>query len=366
MMCPRRIIGWPALRRGLALTLTTLLLALSGCAAVVTEPQAPRGELLWPPLPMESRIQWLREIHSREDAGVRMGFWEKLSTYVVGDTSREIVKPYGIFVDRSGRIFVADTAAAVLHVYDSIAKRYLAVGNGRDRMFTTPIGIASDGEDTLFITDAGAAAVFRYDVGRQELTPFLAGVLGRPTGIAFFPGNRLLYISDTTTHQVVVFDLAGRERFRIGHRGAAPGAFNYPTDLCISPRGELFVTDALNSRIQVFDVDGHFLRSFGAPGDTPGYLAKPKGVALDSEGHVYVADAMQDTVQIFDPDGTLLLNFGAGGQGPGQFWMPAGLFIDGNDLVYVADTYNRRIQVFKYLKTEGGAGGAQTAPGRRP
>ena len=364
MMRPWRIIGWPALRRGLALT--ALLLVLSGCAAVVTEPQAPRGDLLWPPLPMESRIQWLREIHSREDAGISMGFWEKLSTYVVGDTSREIVKPYGIFVDRSGRIFVVDTAAAVLHVYDPVANRYLAIGDGKERLFMTPIGIASDGEGTLFITDAGAAAVFRYDVDRQALTPFLAGVLGRPTGIAFFPGNRLLYISDTTTHQVVVFDLTGRERFRIGRRGTAPGTFNYPTDLCLSARGELYVTDALNSRIQVFDADGNFLRSFGASGDTPGYLAKPKGVALDSEGHVYVADALQDTVQIFDPDGTLLLNFGAVGQGPGQFWMPAGLFIDGNDLIYVADTYTRRVQVFKYLRTEGGAGGTRAVPERRP
>lgn len=341
---------------GRVLLLILALLAIASCA-MAPQPTAPvRDELLWPPLPMESRIQWLQAIRQSEDVGITPGFWGRLKALLVGEASRGIIKPYGIFVDRNERIFVADSAAGVVHLFDPRANRYLVIG-AESRLFMTPVGIAGDGDDIVYITDSSAAAVFRYQVSSQHLTPFLAGALQRPTGIAYHPGNRLIYISDTTTHQVVAFDSAGRERLRIGGRGITPGLFNYPTDLCIDARGELYVTDALNARIQAYSPDGDFLFGFGEPGDSLGYFEKPKGVAIDSDGHIFVADAIKDTVQIFDRRGTLLLNFGTRGGGPGQFWMPAGLFIDSQDRVYVADSYNRRIQVFQYLKVSGGTAG---------
>ena len=343
------------------------LLVITSCTVAPQPTLTARGELelLWPPLPMESRIQWLRAVSDSEDVGITKGFWDRVKAFLVGEAPRGIIKPYGIFVDRSDRIFVADSAAGVVHLFDLRANRYLSIGGDR-KVFMTPVGISGDGVDTVYITDSSAAAVFRYQVSAQRLTPFLAGALQRPTGIAYHPGNRLLYITDTTTHQVAAFDGDGRERLRIGGRGTAPGLFNYPTDLCIDARGELYVTDALNARIQAFSPDGNFLFHFGAPGDSIGYFEKPKGVALDSEGHIYVADAIHDTVQIFDRNGTLLLNFGTRGGEPGQFWMPSGLFIDSQDRIYVADSYNRRIQVFQYLKIAGGATGARPVPGGRP
>jgi DNA-binding beta-propeller fold protein YncE len=342
-------------RAVLGLVLLLAVAVLGGCASVAPA-ERPAVELFWPSAPFEPRIQWLKEIHSRQDAGISKGFWKRIVEFVVGEEVEGISKPYGVFADSQGRIFVADAGRAVIHQFDLKEKEYSLIGQGAPRVFQAPIAITGDETGNLYITDSVAGTVFSYNLSDKKLTPFIAGKLARPTGIAFLAKKRLLYISDTVGHQVVVFDLQGRERFRIGSRGEAPGFFNYPTDLFLDSAGDLYVTDALNARIQVFTADGKFLRTFGTAGDSAGYFAKPKGVAVDSQGNIYVSDAIQDSVQIYDRKGVLMLDFGEIGNGPGQFWMPSGIYIDATDTVYVADSYNQRIQIFKYLKsTEGNA-----------
>jgi DNA-binding beta-propeller fold protein YncE len=171
-------------------------------------------------------------------------------------------------------------------------------------------------------------------------------------------------VSETAAHQVLLFDLNGRERFRIGHNGSKAGQFNFPTDLFIDKTGKLYVTDALNARIQVFSADNKFVRAFGEEGDGEGEFSKPKGVAVDSDGNIYVCDSLRDSVQIFDSTGRLLMEFGGRGQSAGTFWMPSGIYID-RDVIYVADTYNHRVQVFRYLRQDSaGQGGINPAPGK--
>lgn len=332
------------------------LLALSvlfgACAGGTPKPRAPQRELLWPPLPMEPRIQWVREIHDYTDVGITKGFWKRITDFVAGASDIRIGKPYGVFVDDQERLFVVDVGLAMVHVMDMKEKRYSIIGEGKEDIFRTPIAVTEDDDENVYITDSGTGVIHRYSFRKKTLHPFTSVKLGRPTGIAYNRSNRLLYVTDTGKHQVVIFDLNGRERFRIGGRGEGPGQFNYPTDLFIDKQARLYVTDALNSRVQIFSANGAFLKAFGQAGDSSGRFTKPKGVAVDSEGHIYVCDALLDLVQIFDDSGRLLLDFGGTGTEAGKFWMPSGIYIDGNDYIYVADAYNRRVQVFKYLKIE--------------
>jgi DNA-binding beta-propeller fold protein YncE len=221
---------------------------------------------------------------------------------------------------------------------------------GSKGVFRTPIGITEDDTGIVYITDSGAGAIFSYNLKSGSLQQMKQVRLTRPTGIAWSNLTKSLYVTDTTSHQVIAIDREGHELYRIGKRGYGQGEFNYPTDLFVDDKGRLYVTDALNARIQIFSADGQFIRTFGRAGDTSGSFAKPKGVAVDSEGHIYVCDALFDTVQIFDDNGQLLLAFGSRGTGNGEFAMPSGIYIDGSDTIYVADSFNRRVQVFKYLK----------------
>ena len=170
-------------------------------------------------------------------------------------------------------------------------------------------------------------------------------------GIAIDRARNLLYVVDSSRHQILCYSTTNGERVRsIGRRGSGDGELNFPTNVFVDRQGRVYVADTLNFRVQVFDATGAFVRTFGVLGDGPGTFNRPKGVAVDSEGHIYVADAAFDNFQIFDAEGQLLLYVGRGGFDAGQFMLPAGLYIDDRDRIFVADQGNSRVQVFQYVR----------------
>ena len=341
---------------GAALLVALLfLLVLTGCASGPSRPRLPAGaELNWPPPPAEARITWTGEINQPADLGIGKGFWTRIVELVVGEENTRIVRPYGIYADGEGRIYVTDPGAALVHRYDTRQGRYTRLRGANGTPLKAPISVSGDGRGTVYVTDAESGMVFRQTPDDDELLPFITKGLRRPTGLAVDPQGESLYISDSVSDQVVVFDLAGREKFRFGSSGEEPGKFNHPTDLWLDRHGRLLVTDPLNYRIQIFSRAGVYLSGIAKEaGDATGNFSKPKGVAVDSDGHIYLADALLDTIQIFDERGRLLLAFGDNGSHPGEFWMPAGIFIGADDTIYVADAYNYRVQTFRYRHAAG-------------
>jgi DNA-binding beta-propeller fold protein YncE len=194
--------------------------------------------------------------------------------------------------------------------------------------------------------------VFSYSRdGKYAATLGTSGDLEAPGGIAIDDAAKKIYVTDSKKHRIAVFSLTDSRLTRtIGGRGIAEeGKFNFPTNLAVDTKGNLYVADTGNFRVQVFDRDGRFVRSIGKLGSLPGFFARPKGVAVDSENHLYVVDAAFQNVQVFDADGRLLLFFGAGGWGPGLFTLPAGIAIDGKDRIYVVDQWPGNVQMFQYL-----------------
>jgi DNA-binding beta-propeller fold protein YncE len=326
-----------------------LLPVLAGCAGNSARNRPQSGvELRWPPPPAEARIVLSGEISEPGDLGIGKGFWNRLVEMVSGEKKSRIVRPYGVYDDGAGRIYVTDPGAGVVHLYDTAGGRYARLAGTAETPLQVPIGVSGDGKGMAYITDSASGIVFRHGGDDDSLTPFIKSGLTRPTGIAFNRQSGRIYVADSVRHQIVVFDTAGKELFRIGSRGVNPGQFNSPTDLWIDRQGRLLVTDPLNFRVQILTGEGRYLGGFGIAGERAGEIAKPKGVAMDSDGHVYLADALLDAVQIFDEKGGLFLKLGTRGDRAGEFWMPAGLFIAANDTIYVADAYNNRVQIFRY------------------
>lgn len=333
--------------RLLPVVVACLLLAACSAGAPFRSMPAERGVQV-PDLPLPAAISWVRNVHSYRDAGISKSTWKRLVDFVFGEEDTAIGRPYGVLMDDRDRLFVVDVALKRVHVMDTKENRYSVVGEGKQGRVQTPIALAADDDENVYITDSEAGIVYRYNLRAGTLTPFITNLL-RPTGIAFNRTNRLLYVSETGAHQVVLFDLEGKDRLHIGRRGEGKGQFNFPTDLFIDRAGKLYVTDPINARIQVFTAEGTFVRTFGQAGDALGEFSKPKGVAVDSEGNIYVCDALRDSVQVFDPAGRFRFEFGERGQKPGAFWMPSGIYIDRYDTIFVADTYNRRVQVFRLV-----------------
>ncbi len=310
----------------------------------------PAADLVWPRQAEGGpRVFWVKSITDYQDAGIGKGFWKRAMELFTGAGEERIVRPHGVLFDGNERLFIADPGKGVVHCMDIRSGRYTLIRGKEGAPLQSPIGLAEDEADNLYITDSSGAAVYRYDIKKETLMPFMTTGLKRPTGLAFSEVNKFLYIVDTTAGQVVAVDTNGKERKRFGSSGEGVEQFNHPTDIAVDDLGQLYITDALNFKIKVFTPEGDVVSRFGTAGDAVGNLFKPKGVAVDSGMHIYVSDAMLDVVQVFDNTGRLLLSFGGTGTEIGQFWMPSGLYIDRHNYIFVADTYNRRIQVFRFV-----------------
>ena len=329
-------------------------LGLYGCMPAAVDPAAPPVDLVWPSGGDTPRIRFVASIATPADLHITDGPLVRLWKYVIGKEDERLVTPYGVTVDRSGRLYVVDTFQRRIQRFDAAAGEF-AVFPAEDRPLSSPVGIAVDAAGRIYVTDS-REGVIKVFAGAGDTAPAAigAGLLQRPTGIAVNQEGNELLVVDTKLDQVFRFDLDDRSlQGRFGARGGEAGQFNHPTHIAVAGDGTVLVTDALNFRIQTFSATGVPRGAFGSAGDSPGHFSRPRGVACDSDGNVYVVDALFDNVQMFDKTGRLLMDFGSRGREPGQFWLPAGIWIDGNDRIYVADSYNGRVQIFQYLKQKG-------------
>jgi DNA-binding beta-propeller fold protein YncE len=304
-----------------------------------------------------------RSFFSEREVKFKRSFWNKLVDVVAGQPDYHfMVRPYSIVTDSRDRVIVTDPGALGVHIFDFVGQKYkfLSRADAKEAM-RSPQCVAVDKQDNLYITDSETGKIFVFDANGKfrRVIGSLKGGEGyfkRPTGIAIDSEAQRIYVTDTLRNKIYVMDMEGSILQTIGKTGQGDGEFNFPTELRLSGPN-LIVVDAMNFRIQVLDRSGTFKYAIGHLGDSQGDFFRPKGVGIDSEGHLYVVEGLHADVQVFDDQGRLLYYFGRSGTGPGQFQLPSGLFIDHNDRIFVADSYNHRVQVFRYFGLSKPAGG---------
>lgn len=182
--------------------------------------------------------------------------------------------------------------------------------------------------------------------------------LDKPYGVAVRNGR--VYVGDTVSRSVILFDLNAKRFTRIGVD--EPGALRMPFGMDLDQQGNLYVLDGSLKRIHVYDPNGKFVRMIGR--DVK--WKRPVGLALDpARKRLYVVDAGgvdndNHRVRVLDLDGKLLFEIGKRGDGPGEFNLPRDAVIGADGLLYVVDGGNFRVQVFdgdgKFVKTFGAVG----------
>jgi len=320
----------------------------------------------WPTPPDKARVRYMRPIRASSDVERRSTF-QVLVDIILGGQERIYVikKPYGVNIDPSGRLLVADTGWGKILVFDLPQHKFSFIGEGPKGQLSKPAGIATDRDGTIYVSDLLMHRVFVYDRdGNFQRALGMQKRFKQPVGVAVDRENRMVYVVDMKSHQVVVFDTEGKELRTIGKRGNGDGEFNYPSNATVAANGDLYVVDSFNFRVQHFDKHGKFIGKWGKLGNLPGMFARPKGIAIDPDGHIYVADAAYHNVQMFTPDGRLLMFVGAIGRDIGQFYLPAGIDIAPDGRIFVANQLNRRIDVLLYLG--GGEEPEEAAPAPEP
>ncbi len=323
------------------------VLSIGSCAQ--PKPAEPEPTLTWPPAPAAPRIRYLRSFSAPEDLGISRGWFHRLAELFTGPEPVQLVRPTAV-VATANAVYVADPGVKGVHRFDLKRHKHALIRRAKNRPLPSPIGLALGMREEVWVTDSSLRGVFRIEAGAEHARPFaLAADLSQPTGIAISPDQGWVYVVDTTSHEVKMFDENGALVGRFGGRGIADGEFNYPTMIWRGATGAVLISDSLNFRIQEFDAVGKFRHKFGRPGDGSGDLSRPKGIATDKRGNIYVVDALFHAIQIFDSGGTFLLAVGDHGRAAGEFWLPTGIFVNQDDKIYVADSYNRRVQVFQYV-----------------
>lgn len=308
--------------------------------------QKPQVDLVWPLPPDEPKIKFVDKIMSTLDLGIQQSFTESLFGEEKVDA---LLKPYGVAVDREGKLYVSDIGK--VFVFDLQNKAYAFIGTepGIGKLIM-PIGVATSSDGRVFVADTAQDRVFVYRKNKFAAAIGHTGDFESPSGVAVDEKRGLVYVVDSKKHMVTVFSLSDYSKLRtIGKRGTETGEFNFPANIALDSDGRLYVVDTFNVRVQVFDEKGNFVKSIGKLGDGPGFLARPKGIAVDSEGHIYIVDAAFQNFQIFDQEGKILLVVGTTGTRPGEFYLPAGITIDDQDKVYVVDQIPGSVQIFQYL-----------------
>jgi hypothetical protein len=222
--------------------------------------------------------------------------------------------PFGVALDGSGDVFVADTGNnAVEEVLPN--GTVTPIGSG----FSAPYGVAVDAAGDVFVADTGNSAL-------EEVMPN-----GSVTTID--SGNEYPYD--------IAVDAAG-DLFVVGYGNDAVdevmpdgtittigSGLSNPTAVAVDAAGDVFVADYDNNAVKEVLPDGT-ITTIGSG------FNHPEGVAVDAAGDVFVADTDNGAVKEVLPDGTIT-TIGSG------YHFPQGVAVDAAGDLFVSEYYNDQL-----------------------
>ena len=269
-----------------------------------------------------------------------------------GGRSGQFFGPSGIAIDSSGNLYIVDTYNNRIQKFTSngeFVTNWGGLGSG-DGEFDTPFGIAIDSNGNLFVADTGNHRIQKFKNNGEFLTKWGNsgsgdGQFNLPYGIAI-AGKDDVYVADTYNDRIQKFTSSGQFIAKWERSGSGIGQFSEPHGIATDGSGNVYVVDTSNHRIQKFTSNGEFIIKWGGFGNRDGEFRLPYGIGISTGGSVYVADSGNYRIQKFTSEGRFIAKWGSGGIGEGQFDSPQGIAVDGSGNVYVADMGNDRIQKF--------------------
>jgi sugar lactone lactonase YvrE len=192
-------------------------------------------------------------------------------------------------------------------------------------------GVAVDSKDQVWTLNAVDPPVQVYDKSGSLIKTWGNGLFKGPHYLRIdHEGN--IWIADYSRHVVRKFTPDGEVLLTLGTMDE-PGDddlhLSGPTDMAISPAGDVFVTDGYgNNRVVHYDAQGRFVKTWGKLGVDAGDLSQPHSIAMDSQGRLYVAERNNARIQLFDQDGNSLAQWR-------HLINPWGIWISPRDEIYV-------------------------------
>ena len=310
-------------------------------------------------------------------------------------TNASLNFPYGVAVDAAGNLFIADSDNSVIRkvgpngIITTVAGDGTATysGNGvaaTNASLSYPYGVAVDATGNLFIADTGDERIRR--VGTNGVITTVAGDGyygysgdgGPATNASFyFPysvavdASRNVFIADYENNRArkvgtngIITTVAGDGDY--GYSGDGGPAINatvwVPSSVTVDVAGNLFIADSGNARVRKVSTNGLITTvagngEEGYSGDggaaTNAMLGGYTSVAVDASGNLFIADTYNNCIREVGPNGIISTVAGDGTSGfsgdggaatEAQLNGPAGVAVDESGNLFIADASNQRIR----------------------
>lgn len=238
-----------------------------------------------------------------------------------------------------------------------------------DPVFDKPAAIVAR-NGRIYVADTGSHTIVVFDVPRRKIFRFgirEPGNLLKPAGLAL-DGEMNVYVADAKWRKVLVYDDLGLYQRTVGD----PEDLERPTGVAVSRDGErIYVIDrAYNEsehhRVVIYDKAGKKLKVIGSRGSEVGQFNVPLQGTVGPDGTLYVLDSGNFRVQAFDREGEFLRSFGGAGKEFGHFARARGIAVDAEGNIYVSDAGFNNFQIFNpkgELLLAIGQGGTESNPG---
>lgn len=282
-----------------------------------------------------------------------------------GDDAGKFSSPMGAAIDDLGYIYVADTSAHRIVMFNPRGSYMESFGTegSRPGQFYYPHGLSvgdlPGGRRGLYVVDGGNHRVQVFTDDGDPVRQFGSfgggdGQLNTPAGIATLrgvPGSGV-WVADTRNNRIVQFTTSGRWVKAIDCRACSHGPFVVPVGIALRPVGDdyrIYVSEEPAGRIRVLTSGGREIDTIGRPGSDNGELSYPDDIAVDKDGSLFVAEAGfgNERVSIFGPNGKFIRrfnHFGAIYQDP--FVQPHGVAVGPAGQIVVVDSGQSKVHLF--------------------
>lgn len=257
-----------------------------------------------------------------------------------GSGNGEFSEPRGLAADGRGNIYVADTFNHRIQVFEH-GGAYLWKAGERgdgDNELNEPNAIDIDPDTgAIYIADTWNWRVVMLDPNGQFIgaTPNL---YYGPRGIAWHPGAKRVYISDTGHHQIQVIEAFGEPVETWGAPGGGEGDndFREPVGIDVAPGGEVVIADTRNLRVKIHSPEGELIDQWPIQSAYDGAAGLESHIAVTSDERVVLTDPFEATVHVYSMDGELLGKIDRDLDG-NPLRKPVGVLVHPDGRVFVTD-----------------------------
>jgi sugar lactone lactonase YvrE len=292
-------------------------------------------------------------------------------------TSAQLNEPFGVAVDGSGDIFIADYNNSVIREVSASAgsiSTFAGVAVPDPNQMGHMIGLLEYSGDGYLATDA--------ELGFLNDTPYVAGLATDRSGNVFTADTLNQAVREVSASTGIITTIAGNGiPGYSGDGGPATGSqLSFPRDVAVDSSGNIFIMDTGNCVVRKITASTRVISTVaGTPPDSAGnyycgfsgdggpatsaqlypidLLTPGGGVAVDGSGNIFIADTGNGVIrEVSASTGIITTVAGVGGLsfvgfsgdgGPATSALmnaPYGVAVDGSDNIFIADTYNNAIR----------------------